>query len=223
MITPDHDPVTDLGPGTVFVPGKPLTDIWAAPGLQWQSTLRSLIGSPLRRPYLRFVRNDKNHFDVDNLAYPVLAVAGCAACESVWVSVERGGPEGVWIDEQPPPPPPAHGMSVRIENPNTSSLPGREPPPEIAKASVVAPGMLLGLSVEFDSDEAQVGELSFEGPTKSLIDDLGPLLGFRPYMGKSVSDDERVKELRITRGHFPGRTGVRIVIWPLDAAQHQTT
>ncbi|MDA8045786.1 MAG: hypothetical protein M0Z30_11210 [Actinomycetota bacterium] len=213
--------MTNLGPATIFVPGKPLTDIWAPPGLEWQRKLRSAAAGPLRNPYLRFVRNDRNHFDVDNLAYPVLAVAGCAACESVWVSVERGGAEGVWIKEQPPPPPPAEAMSVRIEKPNTSSVPGREPPPEITEASVVAPGMLLGLSLEFDSDKVQVGELSFEGPTKSLIDDLGPLLGFRPYMGRTVSDDERVKELRITRGHFPGRTGVRIVIWPLDAGQHR--
>lgn len=206
--------------GSLFVQGKPLTDIWAPPGLQWQSKLRSVITSPLRRPYLRVVRNDRNHFDVDNLAYPVLAAAGCGACESVWVTVERGAIEGVWIEEQPPPPPPAEAISVRIEKPNTSSVPGREPPPEIAGSSVVAPGMPLGISIEFDSDRVQVGELSFEGPTKSLVDDLGPLLGLRPYMGRTVSDDERVKELRITRGHFPARTGVRIVIWPLDAGVH---
>lgn len=204
----------------IFVKGKPLTDIWAAPGLEWQSKLRSVIVGPLRRPYLRFVRNDRNHFDVDNLAYPVLAVAGCEACESVWVTVERGAIEGVWIEEQPPPPPPARAISVRIEKPNTSSVQGREPPPEIAESSVVAPGRLLGLALEFDLDDIQVGELSFDGPTKSLIDDLGPLLGVRPYMGRTVSNDERVKELRITRGHLPGRTGVHIAIWPLDAGEH---
>lgn len=64
-------------------------------------------------------------------------------------------------------------------------------------------------------------KLSLEGPTKSLINNLGPLLGFRPHMGRFVSDYERVKELRITRGHFPSRTGVRIVIRALDAAVHR--
>jgi hypothetical protein len=209
---PAHDPI--------FIPGKPLTDIWAAPGLQWQSKLRSVIAGPLRNPYLRFVRNDRNHFDVDNLAYPVLAVAGCRACESVWVTVERGAAEGVWIEELPPPRAPAEAVAVRIEKPNTSSVPGREPPPEIAGASVVAPGMHLGLAIEFNSDEVPVGELSFEGPTKSLIDDLGPLLGLRPYMARKVSDDERVKELRISRGHCPGQAGVGVAIWPLVAPEH---
>jgi hypothetical protein len=129
---------------------------------------------------MRSVRNDRNHFEVDNLAYPELAVSGCETRESVWVTVESGAAEGVWIGEQPPPPPPAEAISVRIEKPNTSSVPGREPPPEITEASVVAPGRPLGLSIELDSDEVQVGELSFAGPTKSLIDDLGPLLRFRP-------------------------------------------
>lgn len=199
----------------MFVAGKPLTDIWAAPGLQWRSKLSCAIRAPLRNPHLRFVRNDRNHFDLDNLAYPVLAVAGCAACESLWATVERGTREGVWISEQVPPPPPTGSVALRIELPSVSSVATRIPPPDLLGVEVVAEGHNLGLTLAFDSAEVAVGELSYEGPTKSLIDDLGPLLGFRPYIGRVVSNDERVKELRITRGHRANGRGVEVSFWPL--------
>lgn len=200
----------------VFIAGKPLTDIWAPPGLRWGEKLRSAIRSPLRNPRLRFVRNDRNHFDLDNLAYPVLAASGSGRCESVWATVERGPTEGVWVWEQVPPPAPSDSFSVRIEKPSTESVATRRPPPELAAATVVADGLPLALALEFDSAEVSVGELSYTGPTKSLIDDLGPVLGFRPYMGRRVvSEDERVKELRITRGHSVARTGVTVRLWPL--------
>ena len=201
---------------SIFVPGKPLTDIWAAPGLRWKAQLAAAIPGALRHPRLRFVRNDHNHFDLDNLAYPALVVAGCAACESVWASVTQGAAEGVSITEELPPPPPASAVSIRIENPNTASVATRPPPPELTAVEVVAPGRRLGLALEFDDADVAVGELSYEGPTKSLIDDLGPLLGVRPYRGRLVSDDERIKELRITRGHRPGGRGVRVALWPLE-------
>jgi hypothetical protein len=85
----------------------------------------------------------------------------------------------------------------------------------LAGSEVVAAGLPLGLALEFDSAGVAVGELSYEGPTKSLIDDLGPLLGVRTYMGRMVSDDERVKELRITRGHLTASRGVTVKLWAL--------
>lgn len=155
----------------IFVPGKPLTDIWAAPGLRWSAQLAAAIPGALRHPRLRFVRNDHNHFDLDNLAYPVLAVAGCAACESVWASITQGATEGVSITEEVPPSPPASSVAIRIERPNTASIADRPPPSELTAVEVVAPGRRLGLSLEFDAADVAVGELSYEGPTKSLIDD----------------------------------------------------
>ena len=148
----------------LFIAGKPLTDIWAPPGLRWRDTLRSVISSPLRNPRLRFVRNDRNQYDLDNLAYPVLAVSGCAECESVWATVERGPNEGLWLSEEAPPPAPAGCFSIRIERPNTASVASRKPPPELAGAEVLAPGKRLGLSLELDSDRVAVGELSYEEP-----------------------------------------------------------
>jgi hypothetical protein len=211
--------VTPRGEAGVFVAGKPLTDIWAAPGLRWRDTLAAAILGPLRHPYLRFVRNDRNQFDLDNLVYPVLAVAGCSACESVWADVDGGPVEGVWIAERQPPPPPSGSVSVRIERPNTSSVAGRPSPPELADAAVVAQGSLVGMSLAFDAPDVKVGEMSYEGPTKSLIDDLGPMLGFHSYQGRMVSNDNRVKELRITRGHRPGGGGVVVSVWPLTEAR----
>jgi len=200
----------------VFVSGKPLTDIWAAPGLKWREALVAVIGTPLRHPFLRFVRNDRSPYDLDNLAYPVIAVSGCATCESVWATVESGRVEGVWITEREPPLPPPDSTSVWIAGPSTSSLAKRPAPPELAGASTVTEGLPLGLSLAFDAPDVAVGEMSYEGPTKSLIDDLGPLLGYREYRGRMVSMDNRIKELRVTRGRQPGSRGVLVSVWPLE-------
>ena len=35
----EHTSAPTTRPGQVFVPGKPLTDIWAKPGLRWHDTL----------------------------------------------------------------------------------------------------------------------------------------------------------------------------------------
>ena len=61
--------------------------------------------------------------------------------------------------------------------------------------------------------------MSYEGPTKSLIDDLGPLLGFRSIQGRTVSADQRVRELRISRGHNPAGRGVLVSLWPLSMSE----
>jgi hypothetical protein len=213
-MSPQTDPA-DPYPETTFVSGKPLTDIWSAASAQWRSKLAATIRTPLRNPFLRFVRNDRTHFDLDNLVYPILQVSGCQHCESVWATHERGDNEGVWISEQRPPAPPNSAVSVLIAKPNTSSVAIRPSPPELIEQGVVAAGAFLGLALEFESDSVPIGELSYQGPTKSLIDDLAPLLGSRQYGGRFVSDDERVKELRITRGLRPGGLGVRVSAWPL--------
>lgn len=208
-----------LGGEAIFVAGRPLCDIWGASGLRWQRILAAAIPTPLRHPHLRLVRNDRHPFDLDNLAYPVLAASGCATCESVWASVAVGPVEGVWVSEEVPPPPPSPpvSVSVRIQRPSTASVAERLPAPgSWLAAQVVAVGCNVGLSLEFDSPDVAVGEMSYEGPTKSLIDDLGPLLGWRPYRGRMVSADDRVKELRVTRGHRPGDHGVLVTVWRLD-------
>lgn len=203
---------------SVFIEGKPLTDIWAPPGLRWRARLSEAICRPLQHPYLRFVRNDRNPFDLDNLVYPVLAVSGRDACASIWATVSSGPTEGVWIDEAIPPPPPASpsAIAVRLEQPSVASVAGRPSPPELRHVEEVAPGSPLGLSLAFDAPEVAVGAMSYEGPTKSLIDDLGPQLGTRLYRGRPVSNDQRVKELRITRGHVPGGHGVVVTAWTLE-------
>lgn len=202
----------------VFVAGKPLTDIWSDAGLRWRQTLAAAIETPLRNPRLHFIRNDRSHYDLDNLVYPVLEVAGCASCESVWASVGSGAIEGVWLSEQAPPGPPMNAVALRIEQPNVSSDARRIPPPELRDLEVVAEGLHVALALQFDSGDVPVGEMSYEGPTKSLIDDLAPLLGTRLYRGRVVSNDERVKELRISRNHRPAGSGVRVSIWPAEVA-----
>jgi hypothetical protein len=69
---------------------------------------------------------------------------------------------------------------------------------------------LLGMALEFDDDDVAVGELSFDGPVKSLVDDLTPVFGQRLISGRWLAKDYRVRELRITRGQAPGVGGVTI-------------
>jgi hypothetical protein len=210
---------TPAVPGdVVFIAGKPLTDIWAPPGLRWLAVIKERVPAPLRHPHLRFVRNDPCRFDLDNLVYPVLAASGSSGCESVWATVEAGPVEGVWVTDRPGPPPgPPAGVPIRIGAPNTVSIPNRLVPPELAGVDVVGPGGFVGLQLAFEPGDVHVGEMSYEGPTKSLIDDLGPLLGFRPWRDRMVSADDRVKELRVVRGQKPGAKGVVITVWPLGA------
>ncbi len=202
----------------VFVAGKPLTDIWAEAGLAWHARLQESISGPIRHPRLAFVRNDRNHFDLDNLAYPVLSVIGCATCEAVWATVGPGPTEGVWIsDASPPPPPVTPGvMRVHIATPPNSSVADRLPLPELSGVDPIGGDGPVGLALQFDAPDTPVGQMSYDGPTKSLIDDLGPLLGFRPYRGRMVSADDRVKELRVSRGHHRDRFGVTVTVWLLS-------
>jgi hypothetical protein len=101
---------------------------------------------------------------------------------------------------------------VRIALPSTASVAQRVAPPELAGVEVIAAGSNVGLSLAFDSPDVAVGMMSYEGPTKSLIDDLGS----RPYRGRMVSADDRVKELRVTRGRRPGDHGVLVGVWRLN-------
>lgn len=199
----------------IFVAGKPLTEIWAAAGLRWRDALAAKIGGPLRNPHLVFTRKDRSWYDLDNLVYPVVSVSGRAACESVWARVGLGSEEGVLIREQPPPAPPAGAdvWSVHLARPSHSSVTNRPPPPELAGAGALGDDEALGLALEFDDEGVPVGELSFDGPAKSLIDDLTPVFGQRLISGRLLAKDHRVRELRITRGHAPGRGGVTASIW----------
>ena len=210
--------VSELLPeGGIFVSGKPLTDIWGPPGLRWIDKLTVNLPDPLLHPFLVFTRNDKAHFDLDNLAHPVLHAAGTAQCESVWALLKTGGPEGVQVREAVPPLPPVGDgtISVHIAHPSTGSVVDRDPVPELSAVTVFGRDEPVGLALQFDSPDVAVGELSYEGPVKSLIDDLGPLLGHRELRGRMEANDERVRELRITRGHDPERAGVAVTLWRL--------
>jgi hypothetical protein len=201
----------------VFVAGKPLTDIWAPSGLRWRDVLSAHIAGPLRNPRLAFSRTDRRDYDLDNLVYPVVAVAGCAPCESVSASVVRATPEGVLIAECPPPPPPTGGssLSLYIASPSSSSIAGRPTVPELADAEEFGEDEPLGMALQFDRADVAVGELSFDGPIKSLVDDLTPLFGQRMISGRMYAKGYRVRELRITRGHAPEKSGVTVTLWYL--------
>jgi hypothetical protein len=206
-----------LGHAGVFVPGKPLTDIWAAPGLAWRDRLTEHLAGPLRHPYLRFVRKDRSHYDLDNLVYPVLAVTGCSACASVWATVERGSEEGVLVRQAIPPQTPS-GEGVRqvyLANPSHGSVANRPVPEELVGVTAFGDDEPLGLALAFDDPGVEVGEMSYDGPTKSLTDDLAPLFGWREVRGRFEGKDDRVRELRITRGHAPGKSGVTVSVWLL--------
>lgn len=202
-------------PDETFVPGKPLTDIWATSGLYWRQVLEHYLSGPLVRPYLRFIRNDRSRFDLDNLVYPVVAASGLHVCESIWATVAAGPVEGVFISEASPPGPPATALIVRVERPSTASVAGRSPLRELADMAQIGDSGPLGLSLAFDDDGVVVGTLSFDGPTKSLIDDLAPLFGTTVVNGRSQGNDHRVKELRITRAQRPSAHGVLVAIWEL--------
>jgi hypothetical protein len=202
--------------GGIFVPGKPLTDIWGAPGLRWREQLQAHITRPLTNPYLTFTRNDRSWFDLDNLVYPVVAVSGCSACESIWASVERGEPEGVLIREAVPPTPlSVDSFALYIARPSTSSVSSRAVIPELHDVEAFGGDGPLGLALEFDGSDVAVGDLSYDGPTKSCIDDLTPLFGETMISGRMLAKDYRVRELRITRGHAPERAGVTVTLWHL--------
>ena len=118
---------------TAFVAGKPLTDIWGPAGLRWIAVLKGEALAPLRHPHLRFVRNDRCRFDLDNLVYPVLAPAGGGEVESVWATVMTGALEGVFITEELPPKPPAPPAAevTYVANPPSMSLRKRDAIPEL--------------------------------------------------------------------------------------------
>lgn len=156
-------------------------------------------------------------YDLDNLVYPVVAVSGCAHCASIWARVEVGTEEGVLIRDQAPPDPPANteAFSRYIERPSNSSVRDRPPIPELVGVATFGGDELLGMALQFDSAGVALGELGYEGPVKSLIDDMTPLFGLRLISGRLLAKDDRVKELRITRGHNPGRSGVTVMLWYL--------
>jgi hypothetical protein len=143
---------------SLFVSGKPLTDIWGPAGLRWLDTLRAHINGPLRNPYLVFARLDRAQYDLDNLVYPVLAATGNSACESVWATVTRSEPEGVFISEAVPPPPPHDSpVVVYIAHPSTSSVRDRAAVAELREVEPFGVDEPLALALQFDSSAVAVG------------------------------------------------------------------
>jgi hypothetical protein len=128
----------------------------------------------------------------------------------VW---ERREPEGVLVREAFPPPPPANARSIYIASPNQGSRAGRAAPPELGDVLPLGDDEPLGLALQFDASDTAVGELSYDGPVKALIDDLTPLFRERMISGRLHAKDYRVKELRITRRNAVGQRGVTVTVW----------
>lgn len=203
-------------PEGVFVAGKPMTDIWAAPGLRWMDTVRHAASGPLTHPHLLFTRRDRSWYDLDNLAYPVITALGISDCDTLWAEVKVAEPEGVLIlDEEPPPLNPRAPAGTYISMPSSGSRADRPPPPELEHVNSVGADEPLCLTLEFDASDVPVAALSYDGPLKSLIDDLTPLFGTGLIAGRLLAKDHRVKDLRITRGLNPGSNGVRVRLWLL--------
>ncbi len=204
-----------LAGGQVIVRGKPRTEV--SKDHPWHDALTTRVPRGLRNPHLTFTRKDRSQYDLDNLVFPVVDISGRSYCESIWATVEHGADEGVLIRECVPPPPPtgAQTFSVHIAHPSTECVPNRPPAPELEGVATFGSDEPLGLALEFDGSDVAVGEMSWVGPTKSLIDDLAPLLGQRWVRGRLEAEDRRVRELRITRGHAPRRSGVTVTLWCL--------
>ena len=104
---------------------------------------------------------------------------------------------------------------IYLARPSHGSVANRPVPEELVGVPLVGADETLGLALAFDDPEVEVGEMSYDGPTKSLADDLAPLFGWRVVRGRPEGKDDRVRELRITRGHAPGKYGVTVSVWLL--------
>lgn len=184
---------------------------------EWKQQIRERIVEVPVNPHIRFVvsshKRRGHHFDLDNLAKPVLDVLGKEA-DSVWATVEEGQMPGVEISEQVPRGSPEGCLSIRIEEPPSRSVKRLEPLAELAEAVAYGSQEPLGLAIEFDSPTVNIADFGFEGPIKSLVDALEQLLGSYGQGGA----DYRIRDLRIRCGQRTDGEGVTLSLWMLEDA-----
>ena len=82
--------------------------------------------------------------------------------------------------------------------------------PEIADDQVFDEHEGLGLSLMFDRSDIPIRQGWF-GPTEAVVDDL--VSWFGTYTKRELIADHRIRDLRMTRGVDPSKTGVSISVW----------
>lgn len=197
----------------VWVPGEPVLS-GGRGGFEWVDQIRDALTGPVRDPYLTFVvsgiRRRGHPFDLDNLVHPVL-LALDEPIDRVSARLHVGDGPGLLIEDRPPSPPPAGCIhSLYVAEHSMTSARGRLGIPDIADDPVCDQHEGLGLSLEFDREDIPIRQGWF-GPTEAVIDDLVPWLG--TYQVNKLIADHRIRDLRISRGVDPTRTGVRIALW----------
>ncbi len=220
LVAPDDTPaVSTSAPGDeladhIFVEGEPPSFLTPREN-PWKEQVRAALARQLRNPRLQFVvsswKRGCQYFDLDNIAKPVLDVIGIEA-DSVWVSVTVGEPPGVVISEARPQSVVNLLSEIHIAQPPTRSIKRLPALPELAGLPPIGTDEPLGVGLAFSAATVRVGDFGFEGPIKSLIDAMGPVLGTY-HQG---SADYRIRELRVTRGIAPSESGVTVGFWLLE-------
>jgi len=203
-----------------FVSGEPVSYQVGKAGspemlreMEWVESVASAVGREWVHPHLRFSvsgwKRRGHRFDIDNLAKPVLARIAPHA-RSVWVEVAVESLPGVLVGEQEPAAPAHPDVEAYLPRlPKGSSRPSAVLPELEGRTVLGNPDQRVGLWLSFDSDLVRVGNLGLDGPVKSVIDNLWPLLGGAPH----DPADHRIRELRIIRGANPADKGVAAALW----------
>lgn len=197
----------------VFIEGMPVLSGGRGQD-EWQEAIRARVPRKVDNPKLTFVVSDLKRrgqsFDLDNLVHPVLMVFD-EPINYVSARLYVGDRPGLLIEDARSELPQDREMkTIYVESHSEKSVKGRRGIPEIADDGVFQEHEGIGLSLEFDRTDIPIRKGWF-GPTESVIDDLAPWLGF--YTSRGLIADHRIRDLRITRGVAPERTGVQLVIW----------
>jgi hypothetical protein len=209
-------------PVSVFVEGEPVTSGGRRQD-EWQSAIRSRCPRHLAAPSLIFIVSSLTRhgqpFDLDNLVHPVLMVFD-EPIDAVRARLYVGVRPGVLIESDDVPvaiPTPEESLYVPVHS--SGNARDREGIPALTNAEPLRLHEGIGVSLRFDSPEIPIRHGWF-GPTEAVIDDLAPLLG--TYTRRQLVADHRIRDLRISRGHSPNRSGVAIDVWYVPDRQVST-
>lgn len=118
---------------------------------------------------------------------------------------------GLVIEDPLPVQPPTDSLrTVYLETHPDVSDRNRVGIPEIADDPVFDDHEGLGLSLTFDRSDIPTRQGWF-GPTEAVVDDL--VSWFGTYTKRELIADHRLRDLRMTRGVDPSKTGVGISLW----------
>ena len=197
----------------VFVAGEPVLSGGKGQD-EWQEAIRrSVVGQPTH-PSLTFVvsslRRQGHPFDLDTLIHPVLMVFE-EPIDTVSARLVVGERSGLVIHDASPVPPPADSLrTIYLDTHSDVSDRNRVGIPEIADDQVFDEHEGLGLSLMFDRSDIPIRQGWF-GPTEAVVDDL--VSWFGTYTKRELIADHRIRDLRMTRGVDPSKTGVSISVW----------